>query len=285
MDAEERGGCVAAWACPRSPIPPPSAVQDTQLSLPLPTSAAALLGGGDAGASGAAAVTAAAVQAAGGADLFGGNDAMFDDLRLTSLIAEGGTSRVWRGEWKTSRVAVKVLSHGGPTSSPEALRSFVQETRILRELRHPSICSFLGACMQQGLPAIVLECLPGGSLYSLLHEAPAARSGADGGSSPPAAASAPLVPALLSRLSLEVAQGVAYLHQSQVIHRDIKSANVLLDAQQHAKVTDFGISTRLAPTLTLALTYTLALTLTLTLTLTWTRHPADEVHPSGWCTH
>ena len=123
-----------------------------------------------------------------------------------------------------------------------------QEVRILRELRHPSICSFLGTCMQQGLPAIVLEYLPGGSLHSLLHGTHAAAasdgsgtSGSRGGPGP-----APLAPALLSRLSLEVAQGVAYLHRSQVIHRDIKSANVLLDAHQHAKVTDFGISTRFA---------------------------------------
>ena len=116
--------------------------------------------------------------------------------------------------------------------------------RILRELRHPSICSFLGTCMQQGLPAIVLECLPGGSLYNLLHETRggAAADGSDSADGSPT----PLAPALLSRLSLEVAQGVAYLHQSQVIHRDIKSANVLLDAHQHAKVTDFGISTRFA---------------------------------------
>jgi serine/threonine protein kinase len=121
----------------------------------------------------------------------------------------------------------------------------LQEVRILRELRHTSICSFLGTCMQQGLPAIVLECLPGGSLYNLLHEAPGGRAAADGSASA-VGSPTPLAPELLSRLSLEVAQGVAYLHQSQVIHRDIKSANVLLDAHQHAKVTDFGISTRFA---------------------------------------
>lgn len=109
--------------------------------------------------------------------------------------------------------------------------SHAPRSGILRELRHASICSFLGTCMQQGLPAIVLEYLSGGPLHNLLHETPAA-AGADGaGSGGPA----PLAPALLSRMSLEVAQGVAYLHHSQVIHRDIKSSNVLLDANQHAK--------------------------------------------------
>ena len=68
--------------------------------------------------------------------------------------------------------------------------------------------------MQQGLPAIVLEYLPGGSLHKLLHEprADAGPGNADGSPTP-------LAPELLSRLSLEVAQGVAYLHQSQVSHR------------------------------------------------------------------
>jgi len=87
--------------------------------------------------------------------------------------------------------------------------------RILRELRHSSICSFLGTCMQQGLPAIVLEYLPGGSLHKLLHE-----TRADAGPGAADGSPTPLAPELLSRLSLEVAQGVAYLHQSQVSHRE-----------------------------------------------------------------
>ena len=90
---------------------------------------AALLGNGDSTIAAMAAATSSAMQAAGGADLFGADDAMFDDLTLTSLIAEGGMTRVWRGEWKTSWVAVKILSQGGPSISPEAMRSFVQATR------------------------------------------------------------------------------------------------------------------------------------------------------------
>ena len=48
---------------------------------------------------------------------------------------------------------------------------------------------------------------------------------------------------MISRLVAEVASGVAYLHYNGVMHRDIKTANVLLDEARHAKVTDFGIST------------------------------------------
>ena len=72
--------------------------------------------------------------------------------------------------------------------------------------------------------------MAGGSLFDLLHNSPAE-----------------LFPSTLTRIALEVASGVAYLHQQEVIHRDVKSANVLLDADLHAKVSDFGISTTFGP--------------------------------------
>ena len=120
---------------PGVPFASPTAQQpeaQPQLTLGAGTGAGAhavLLGNGDANGAIAAATTSA-MQAAGGADLFGVDDSMFADLKLTSLIAEGGMTRVWRGEWKAGSVpvAVKVLSQGGPSISPEALRSFVQES-------------------------------------------------------------------------------------------------------------------------------------------------------------
>ncbi len=64
---------------------------------------------------------------------------------------------------------------------------------------------------------------------------------------PPVHAQVELLPSTLSRIAHQVASGVAYLHDHEVIHRDIKSANVLLDATLNAKVSDFGISTTFGP--------------------------------------
>jgi len=151
------------------------------------------------------------------------------ELVLEQEVGEGSGSKVWRGRWGTLPVAVKVLKVN-VTTRKEALRGFVQEATILAQLRHSAICTLLGTCMQQSLPALVLEYMCGGSLFDLLHN-----SGAT------------LTPPLISRLALEVATGINYLHQNAVIHRDIKSANVLLDERMHAKVSDFGISTNFGP--------------------------------------
>merc|ERR1719502_1964078 len=78
---------------------------------------------------------------------------------------------------------------------------------------------------------MVLEFMTGGSMHDLLHN-------------PSVAERVELEPTLMSRIVAEVASGVAYLHSNGVMHRDVKTANVLLDDARHAKVTDFGISTR-----------------------------------------
>jgi serine/threonine protein kinase len=148
------------------------------------------------------------------------------DLALHEMLGEGSGSKVWKGQWGHSVVAVKVLKVN-PHTRKEALRGFVQEATILSQLRHPAICTLLGMTLHEGLPALVLEFMGGGSLFDLLHNS-----------------NSTLTPPLLSRLALEVATGISYLHAHSVIHRDIKSANVLLDDRMHAKVSDFGISTR-----------------------------------------
>jgi len=150
----------------------------------------------------------------------------FSNLRVRRLIDEGASSKVWEGDWAGARVVIKVLRE------EEALRSFLGEVNIWRQLRHPCVCSLLGVCMFEQRPAMVLEYLIGGSLHDLLHNPS------------PGDEAAQLGALLVARIVAEVASGVAYLHYNGVMHRDIKTANVLLDEARHAKVTDFGISTR-----------------------------------------
>ena len=102
---------------------------------------------------------------------------------------------------------------------------------VAQALRHPCVCALLGVCMFDSRPSMVLEYMTGGSLHDLLHNS-AERTVRDH------------FAALISRIVAEVASGVAYLHSNGVMHRDVKTANVLLDDARHAKVTDFGISTR-----------------------------------------
>ena len=128
-------------------------------------------------------------------------------------------------------VAVKQLK-AEACLDPAALRSFEEEFSIAAKLRHHAICALYGTTVLGGAPAIVLEYMPGGSLHHALHNRRREEV---------------LKPDALAHIALDVAMGIAYLHSSQVIHRDVKAANVLLTAEGHAKVTDFGIATRFGP--------------------------------------
>jgi serine/threonine protein kinase len=100
--------------------------------------------------------------------------------------------------------------------------------RDSRRLSHPCVCALLHTGVLDNRPWMALEHMAGGSLHSILH-------GERG---------AALESVLRVRIVDQVAAGLAYLHAIGVIHRDIKTANVLLDAAFHAKVGDFGLSTR-----------------------------------------
>ena len=129
---------------------------------------------------------------------------------------EGASSQVWDGDWAGARVVIKVLREH------EALRSFLSEVNIWKQLRHPCVCALLGVCTFDGRPSMVLEFMTGGSLHDLLHNPKSQQHDVDH--------------ILAARLVNEVASGLAYLHANGVMHRDIKTANVLLDEARHAKV-------------------------------------------------
>jgi len=149
------------------------------------------------------------------------------EIEVFQLLGAGGMGSVHAAGWMGTDVALKMVegAHG------RYKKQLLNEAVVLAQLRHPCICSFFGTCsMPGGNIALVLEQLAC-SLFELLHKR------GDGSNLSP-----PLGPEFVATLSHEVAMGLAFLHRSNVMHRDVKAGNVLIDNNGHAKVSDFGIS-------------------------------------------
>ncbi|XP_033743162.1 serine/threonine-protein kinase CTR1-like [Pecten maximus] len=150
-----------------------------------------------------------------------------DDVRFDEqdLIGEGTFSRVYKGKYQGTEVAVKQLKI--PLSSQDR-NYFNAEVSLLRDLRHPRVVLLMGVCSSSRLPLMVLEYMARGSLYHHLHST----------------AREPLDHAEYFRISHDIALGMAYLHQQKpaVLHLDLKSMNVLICSNDRAKIADFGFS-------------------------------------------
>eukprot|EP00730_Choanoeca_flexa_P007971 TRINITY_DN12418_c0_g2_i16.p1 TRINITY_DN12418_c0_g2~~TRINITY_DN12418_c0_g2_i16.p1 ORF type:complete len:1139 (+),score=197.38 TRINITY_DN12418_c0_g2_i16:1869-5285(+) len=110
-------------------------------------------------------------------------------------------------------------------------QDMMQELAVLTKMRHPNITTVLGCCVEKGVtPLLVLELLELGSLYDVIHKNNSVNLDLELG-----------IPILK-----DVAAGLAYLHGSSpaLVHADLKSGNILVDAHFKAKLTDFGLSTR-----------------------------------------
>lgn len=156
----------------------------------------------------------------------------YEDLNASETIGSGSSCTVYRGSFKQTPVAVKVMHKGSRTSKIE--QEFEREVRALLSIRHPNLVLFMGACIDSQL-AIVTEYCSGGSLFKLLHEQ----------------RSITLSWKQRAKIACDIARGMIYLHgmDPPIIHRDLKSLNVLLQEPVSgpsdsvtAKVTDFGVS-------------------------------------------
>ncbi|CAI5476196.1 unnamed protein product [Closterium sp. Yama58-4] len=144
----------------------------------------------------------------------------------------GGGSGSGAASGGCRKVAVKRLRWWGPAvadvQGAANARQFLAELRVLRRIRHPSLLGLLGVCATAGELLMVFDFLPNGSLETRLrdHTKP------------------PLPWDLRMRIACEAATGLAFLHACRppIIHRDVKAANVLLDANMHALVSDFGLA-------------------------------------------
>ncbi|GLT77486.1 hypothetical protein SLA2020_490630 [Shorea laevis] len=145
---------------------------------------------------------------------------------FTTLIGHGAFGPVYKAQMSTGEVvAVKVLA----TDSKQGEKEFQTEVMLLGRLHHRNLVNLLGYCAEKGQHMLVYVYMSKGSLashlYSEKHE--------------------PVSWDLRVYIALDVARGLEYLHDGAVppvIHRDIKSSNILLDQSMRARVADFGLS-------------------------------------------
>uniref|UniRef100_A0A7N0UBB2 non-specific serine/threonine protein kinase n=2 Tax=Kalanchoe fedtschenkoi TaxID=63787 RepID=A0A7N0UBB2_KALFE len=154
-------------------------------------------------------------------------DIPWSDLVLKERIGAGSFGTVHRADWHGSDVAVKILME--QDFHPERFKEFLREVSIMKRLRHPNIVLLMGAVTQPPNLSIVTEYLSRGSLYRLLHK-PGAREVLD--------------EKRRLTMAFDVAKGMNYLHRRNppIVHRDLKSPNLLVDKKFTVKVCDFGLS-------------------------------------------
>ncbi|CAI5499135.1 unnamed protein product, partial [Closterium sp. Naga37s-1] len=158
-----------------------------------------------------------------------------------NYLGEGGFGRVYRGRLKNGQeVAVKRLTRLRVTGSGRAKggggggqgeREFVVEVEMLSRLHHRNLVKLIGYCASHHHQLLCYELVPNGSLEAWLHGSFSKEIILDW--------------ATRMRVALGAARGLAYLHEDSqplVIHRDLKSSNILLENDFLAKVADFGLA-------------------------------------------
>nr|XP_018678466.1 PREDICTED: serine/threonine-protein kinase STY46-like isoform X3 [Musa acuminata subsp. malaccensis] len=157
----------------------------------------------------------------------------FQLLKFGNKVASGSYGDLYRGTYCSQDVAIKVLKP--ERVNVDMQREFAQEVFIMRKVRHKNVVQFIGACTKPPSLCIVTEFMSGGSVYDFLHKQKGVFK----------------LPALL-RVAIDVSKGMNYLHQNNIIHRDLKAANLLMDENEASdfstfyqlvvKVADFGVA-------------------------------------------
>ncbi|KAK2354732.1 L-type lectin-domain containing receptor kinase IX.1 [Trifolium repens] len=141
-------------------------------------------------------------------------------------LGQGGFGAVFKGYFVDLdlQVAVKKISRG----SRQGKKEYVTEVKVISQLRHRNLVKLLGWCHEKGDFLLVYEFMPNGSLDSHLF-----------------GKRLPLSWSVRHKIVLGLASGLLYLHEEWercVVHRDIKSSNVMLDSSFNVKLGDFGLA-------------------------------------------
>ena len=151
------------------------------------------------------------------------NEIPFSEITYEKKISEGGYGLVYKGKWKYTVVAIKEIKK--EIIEQDKLEEFKNECAVMEVIRHPNVVLFLGACTKAPNLCIVLEYCQRGSLWGLLHDM-----------------QIKITWEHRKKFALDIAKGLYYLHTNRqpILHRDIKSLNILLDHALTCKLADFG---------------------------------------------
>nr|GMC47791.1 probable receptor-like protein kinase At1g49730 [Ipomoea batatas]GMC54855.1 probable receptor-like protein kinase At1g49730 [Ipomoea batatas] len=147
---------------------------------------------------------------------------------FSKRIGVGATSYVYLAHLGDGRLgAVKrVMEERGGSS-----KMFLDEVSVLLRISHPNLVGLMGFCLERGEQLLLLEYIPNKSLFDRMHTVHGQASGALSWTS-------------RLNIAVDIARALDYLHSvadPPVIHRDVKSSNILLVDEDHAKLADFGL--------------------------------------------
>ncbi|OWM84338.1 hypothetical protein CDL15_Pgr027107 [Punica granatum] len=150
-----------------------------------------------------------------------------DGFSPEKIVGKGGYAEVYKGVLLNGEeIAVKRLTRG--SSDERKVKEFLMEIGTIGHVNHPNVLSLLGCCIDNGL-YLVLQFSSRGSIASLLHDE-----------------NLPTIDwKTRYKIVIGTARGLHYLHkgcQRRIIHRDIKSSNILLTADFEPQISDFGLA-------------------------------------------
>jgi len=151
----------------------------------------------------------------------------YNKLTVLNMVGVGAFGEVYRARLWGTEVAMKTLKMQAFKDSQTLLEELKKEVSIISQLRHPNVVLYIGACTMPPNVCILTEWCSRGSLYDVLHDF-----------------SVHIDAKLSIEIAMGIAQGMNYLHslEKKIIHRDLKSHNILVNKSFQVKVADFGLS-------------------------------------------